>query len=65
MSNQYNPKIENIEGHFRVSLWDGDEEIMSTSLIRAEYKLVADMLHSTLEVACAFGFLKKPDERDN
>jgi len=65
MSNQYNPKLENVEGGYRVSLWDGDTEIMSTTPIKVEDKLVADMLHSTLEVACAFGFLKKPTESGN
>lgn len=63
MSNQYNAKLEQVapgDGTFyKVSLWDGDEEVFSTSLIPARYKLVADMLHSTLEVAIAFGFLAK------
>jgi hypothetical protein len=65
MSNQYTPKLETINGGYRVSLWDGDTEIVSTTPINPEYKLVADMLHSTLEVACAFGFLKKPAEHSN
>lgn len=69
-SNQYQPKLEALAGpdgngtFYRVSMHDGDEEIFSTTLIPARYKLLADMLHSTLEVAVAFGFFEMPKHED-
>lgn len=68
MSNQYQARLDTIaeaDGPFyKVSLWDGDEEVFTTTLIHARFKLVADMLHSTLEVAIAFGFLQQPGNGD-
>ena len=63
-SNQYQAKLETLEGHYRVSLLDGEDEVFSTTLIPARYKLVADMIHSTLEVAIAFGFFQSTQNED-
>lgn len=61
MSNQYNAKLVQRDGFYKVEMWDGDEEVFSTTLIPARYKLVAQMVHSSLEVAIAFGMITPPE----
>lgn len=62
MSNQYTVKMETheseIDGTFhRVVMHDGEDEVFSTTRIPTRYKLIAEMVHSTLEVAIGFGIL--------
>ena len=45
---------------YRVSMFDGEDEVFSTTRIPARYKIVADLLHSTLEVAIGFGIIVGP-----
>lgn len=62
MSNQYESTLEQVTSNdnifYRVSLMDGDDTVFLTTLIPARYKLAAQMIHSTLETAIAFGMLK-------
>lgn len=56
------PEITENEKGFIVTLYEGDEVVFTTTTIPHSYKLIADMVHSTLEVAIAFGFFKEPTE---
>ena len=60
-SNQYQPKTKpGVNGGTIVEFYDGDTLVFNTTEIPADYKLLADMMHSTLEVAISFGFVKQP-----
>ena len=56
------PEITETENGFTVTLYEDDQIVFTTTTIPHSYKLIADMVHSTLEVAIAFGFFKKPTE---
>lgn len=66
MNNKLVAKMEfhtNTDGQFTtVKLCDGEECVFTTTLIPDRYKVVADLLHSTLEVAIGFGIIRsEPD----
>ena len=59
MSNQYQPKTRpGLNGGTIVEFYDGEDLVFQTTEIPADFKLLADMVHSTLEVAISFGFVK-------
>lgn len=60
-SNQYQPKTKVVpNGGTIVQFFDGENLVFETTEIPANFKLLGDMIHSTLEVAISFGFVKQP-----
>lgn len=59
-SNQYQPKTKIApNGGTIVQFYDGEDLVFETTEIPVEFKLLGDMIHSTLEVAISFGFVKQ------
>jgi hypothetical protein len=64
-SNQYQPKQRpGPNGGSIVSFYDGETLVFETSEIPQDFKLLGDMIHSTLEVAISFGFVKQPQSEN-
>jgi len=60
-SNQYRPLTKpGPNGGTIVEFYDGHVQVFQTTEIPKEFKLLGDMIHSTLEVAISFGFVKQP-----
>lgn len=61
LSNQYQPKSTiGPNGGTIVKFFDGEDLVFETTEIPRDFKLLGDMIHSTLEVAISFGFVKQP-----
>jgi len=59
-SNQYQPKLQiGPTGGTIVKFYDGEDLVFETTEIPKDFKLLGDMIHSTLEVAISFGFVKQ------
>jgi hypothetical protein len=62
-SNQYKPRlVERPNGDRIVEFYDGEDLIFKTTEIPSDFSILADMIHSTLEVAISFGFVTRPTE---
>lgn len=60
ISNQYQAKTKIVpNGGVIVQFYDGEDLVFETTEIPVEFKLLGDMVHSTLEVAISFGFVKQ------
>lgn len=57
---QYQVKKRFVNGGIVVEFHDGETLVFATTPISGEFSLLADMIHSTLNVAIGMGFLKNP-----
>lgn len=61
-TNQYQAKLTHTTDGTIVSFFDGEDEVFRTTPIPARLRLVGDIVHSSLEVAIAFGMITPPNE---
>jgi len=61
-NNQYHPQEEaGPNGGLIIAFYDGEDRVFETTEIPEKFRLLGNMIYSTLEVAVSFGFVKQPD----